>query len=142
MVLTVHPVGVEVPVWARSVQFQLLPDGITRETAGLDPTIRLEPSWTVSARTTLAGPAEWPVAVVVPPATLHRMSVGTTAPTKGTSVMTWIGQSDEQATTRSATPRGARSIQGATSDEPARHRACQTVSGGEANAASADRSRP
>ncbi len=83
-----HPIGVEVPVWARSVQFQLLPDGITLEIVGLDPTIRLEASWTVSAKTTFARPAEWPVAVVVPPDALHRMSVGTTAPIKGTSVVT------------------------------------------------------
>ena len=43
-----HPIGVEVPVWARSVQFQLLPDGISLETVGLAPTDRLEASWTVT----------------------------------------------------------------------------------------------
>jgi len=42
----------------------------------------------VSTKTTVAGPADEPVAVVVAPDTLHKILVGMTAPIRGASVMT------------------------------------------------------
>ncbi len=87
-VFTMHSVGTEAPVRARSDQFHVWPEGISLVKVGLVPTICLPAFRTVSAKTTFSGPVDEPVAVVVAPDTLHKMLVGMTARTRGVSVMT------------------------------------------------------
>src|SRR5665213_3554392 len=72
-VLTVQRAGTNPAVLARSVQSQDFPDGTCLLALALAPTVFLAAFWTVSTKTTVAGPADEPVAVVVAPDTLHKI---------------------------------------------------------------------